>query len=78
MSMSGSMSDMPSGSGGAGGASATGSADATSTSLGAYSGADSVSAASQLDQATGDNSTFLRGVYQSEYVWFTFASTIAY
>ncbi len=36
-------------------------------SLGPYSGADDPSAASMLNVATGDNSTFLRGVWQTEY-----------
>ncbi|KAK0186830.1 aromatic compound dioxygenase [Armillaria mellea] len=39
---------------------------ATSTSLGAYDGADSPSATQALNQAADDNSTFLRGVWQSD------------
>ncbi|KAK0489943.1 aromatic compound dioxygenase [Armillaria luteobubalina] len=39
---------------------------ATSTSLGAYDGADSPSATQALNQAVDDNSTFLRGVWQSD------------
>ncbi len=40
---------------------------ATSTTLGAYDRADSPSATQALNQAADDNSTFLRGVWQSEY-----------
>ncbi|SJL12571.1 uncharacterized protein ARMOST_15999 [Armillaria ostoyae] len=39
---------------------------ATSTCLGAYDGADSPSATQALNQAVDDNSTFLRGVWQSD------------
>ncbi|KAK0458250.1 aromatic compound dioxygenase [Desarmillaria tabescens] len=41
-------------------------AAATTTSFGAYDGADSPSATQALNQAVDDNSTFLRGVWQSD------------
>lgn len=50
-----------------GGGAATQSADSSATtSYGAYSGADAQSAASMLNTDMDDNSTFLRGVYQTE------------
>ncbi|KAK0451847.1 aromatic compound dioxygenase [Armillaria borealis] len=62
-----SMSGPVSGSFGGSGA-PTQTADTTSatTSYGAYSGADATSAASMLNTAVDDNSTFLRGVWQSD------------
>ncbi|KAJ6542045.1 aromatic compound dioxygenase [Mycena vulgaris] len=45
---------------------ASGAASTASATYGATSGADSVSAASQPNTATDDNSTFLRGVFQSD------------
>ncbi|KAF8908422.1 aromatic compound dioxygenase [Mucidula mucida] len=66
MSMSGGpggdMTSMP-----GGGGAATQSADSSATtSYGAYSGADAQSAASMLNTDMDDNSTFLRGVYQTD------------
>ncbi|KAF8910310.1 Intradiol ring-cleavage dioxygenase [Mucidula mucida] len=58
----GDMTSMP-----GGGGAATQSADSSATtSYGAYSGADAQSAASMLNTDMDDNSTFLRGVYQTD------------
>lgn len=51
--------------GGSGGPTQTADTSAT-TSYGAYSGADATSAASMLNTAVDDNSTFLRGVWQTD------------
>ncbi|KAF7327213.1 Aromatic compound dioxygenase [Mycena kentingensis (nom. inval.)] len=67
MSGGGSMSmSMPGGAGPSGAASASGAAATSTTSYGATSGADSAAAASLLDTETSDESTFLRGVWQSD------------
>ncbi len=52
--------------GGSGAPTQTANTTSATTSYGAYSGADATSAASMLNTAVDDNSTFLRGVWQSE------------
>ncbi|SJL10506.1 uncharacterized protein ARMOST_13892 [Armillaria ostoyae] len=62
-----SMSGSVSGSfGGSGAPTQTAGTTSATTSYGAYSGADATSAASMLNTAVDDNSTFLRGVWQSD------------